>query len=83
MFTNSTLGIFICGAIRVNLPFATSANSVCIPAFQGALVAQWVKRWPTDLVVPSLSPAEGEIFSTITGIPLHIAFHHQPLFVLI
>ena len=22
----------------------------------GAQVAQWVKRWPTDLAVPSLSP---------------------------
>ena len=43
-----------------------------------APVAQWVKRWPTDLVVVSLSPAGGEIFSAINGVPLHTAFHYQP-----
>ena len=32
---------------------------------EGATVAQWVKRWPTDPVGPSSSPAGGEIFSTI------------------
>ena len=26
-------------------------------------VAQWVKRWPTDLAVMSSLPARGEIFS--------------------
>ena len=30
-----------------------------------APVAKWVKRWPTDLPVPSSSPARGEIFSTV------------------
>ena len=25
-------------------------------------VAQWVKRWPADLAMPSFSPARGEIF---------------------
>ena len=34
-------------------------------------VAQWVKRCPTDLAVPSSSPARGEIFSTVNGVPLH------------
>ena len=28
-----------------------------IPYFFTALVAQWVKRWPTDLAILSLSPA--------------------------
>ena len=49
----------------------------------GAPVAQWVKRWPTDLAVPSSIPARGKIFSTINGAPLHTAFHYQPLIVLI
>ena len=42
-----------------------------------ALVAQWVKRWPTDPVVPDSSPARGQIFSTVNGVPLHTAFHDQ------
>ena len=33
----------------------------------GTPIAQWVKRWPTDLAVASLSPARGEILSTING----------------
>ena len=37
----------------------------------GAPVAQWVKRWPPDLAVPSSSPARGEIFSTINGSTTH------------
>ena len=46
----------------------------------GAPVAQWVKRWPTDLAVPSSCTARGEIFSTVNGIPLHTAFHyHLPI----
>ena len=48
----------------------------------GAPVAQWVKRWPTDLAVVSSSPARGEIISTVDGVPLHTAFHYQPLIVL-
>ena len=48
-----------------------------------APVAQWVKRWPTDLAVPSSRPAQGEIFSTVNGVPLHIAFHYHPPIVLI
>ena len=31
----------------------------------GAPVAQWVKRWPADLAVPSSRPALGEIFSSV------------------
>ena len=36
----------------------------------GALIAQWVKRLPTDLVVQCSIPAQGEIFSTVNGVPL-------------
>ena len=43
----------------------------------GAPVAQWVKRWPSDLAVPSSIPAQDEIFSTVNGVPLHTAFHYQ------
>ena len=49
----------------------------------GAPVAQWGKRWTTDLAVPSSSPAQGKIFSTVNGVPLHRVFHYQPLIVLI
>ena len=37
----------------------------------GAPVAQWVKRWPTDLVVLSSITARGEIFLTVNGVPAH------------
>ena len=49
----------------------------------GALVAQWVKHWPSDLAVPSASPTRGEIFSTIKVVPLHTTFHYHPHIVLI
>ena len=50
----------------------------------GAPLTQWVKRWPTDLAVVSSSPARGEIFPTVYGVPLlHTAFHYQRLIVLI
>ena len=42
-----------------------------------------VKRWPADLAVPSSSPARGETISTANGVPLHTAFHYQPLIILI
>ena len=36
--------------------------------------------WPTELAVPSSSPAPGELFSTVYGVPLHTAFHyHTPI----
>ena len=37
-------------------------------------VAQWIKGWPTDLAAPSSSPAQGEIFSTVNGVPLQTTF---------
>ena len=37
-----------------------------------APVAQWLKRWPTDLAVPSSSPARCEIFCTQPFIIIHI-----------
>ena len=42
-----------------------------ISLFKAAPVAQWVKRWPTDLVVL-------EIFSIVNGVPLHTGFHYHP-----
>ena len=57
---------------------------ICSPSFVGAPVAHWVKRWPADEEVPTLSPARGEFFSTVkNGVPLHTAFHYQPVIVLI
>ena len=39
---------------------------------RGAPVAQWVQRWPTDLVVMSSSPALGEdLFSRERGSIAH------------
>ena len=40
-------------------------------------VAQWAKRWPTDLAIPSSMPARVEIFPVVNGIPLHMAFRYQ------
>ena len=37
------------------------------PVRLGAPVAQWAKRWPIDLVVPSSSPARGEFFNRKRG----------------
>ena len=45
---------------------------------RGALAAQCVKHWPTDLAVRSASPTRGEIFLVVNGAPLHTAFHYQP-----
>ena len=42
-----------------------------------------VKRWPTDLVVPSSRPAVGEILPSVNGVPLHKAFHYHRFIVLI
>ena len=39
----------------------------------GAPVAQWVKRWPADLVVPSSRRVQGEIFSSVNV--FHCAQH--------
>ena len=51
--------------------------------FFGVQVAHWIKRWPADLAVPGSSPARSEIFSTVNGVPLHIAFHNHPPIILI
>ena len=67
---------------ELHLCYATII-SVDLAKYVGTPVAQWVKRWPTDLVVPSSSPARGEIFPTVNGVPLHTAFHYLPLVVLI
>ena len=49
----------------------------------GAPVAQWLKRWPTDLAIPGSSPPEARPFATINGVTLHTAFHCLPAIVLI
>ena len=48
----------------------------------GASIIQWAKRWPSDLTVASSSPARGEIFSAVNGVPLHTSFHCHPPIVL-
>ena len=42
-------------------------------------MAQWVKRWATDLAVPSSIPARGRLFSTVNGVPLHTASHRPDM----
>ena len=61
----------------------TRSDSLWIEWLDGAPVAHWVKCSPTDLVVPSSSPAQDEIFSTVNRVPLHTAFHYHPPIVLI
>ena len=41
-----------------------------------ASVAHLVKRWPTDLAVPSSIPTRGEIFSNVNGVRLSTS--HRP-----
>ena len=72
---------FIC--CIVFLYYGNPLENVDARILLGASVAQWVKRWPTDLAVPSSIPARGEIFSTLNGVPLHTAFHYHPSIVLI
>ena len=43
---------------------------------KGALVAQWVKHWPTDLEVLGSNPTQGKIFSTVNRVPVHTAYHN-------
>ena len=47
------------------------------------MVTQWLKCRPTDLVVPGSSPAQGEILSTVNGVPFHTAFHNHLHIILI
>ena len=48
-----------------------------------ATVAQWVKCWPADLVVPGSSRAQGEIFSAVNRGPVHTTFHYHMSIILI
>ena len=48
-----------------------------------APVAKWVKCLPTGLADPSLSPAQGKIFSTVNKVLLQTAFHYDQPIVLI
>ena len=49
----------------------------------GAPVAQWVKRWPTDLAVTSSSPARGEDLLNRTRDSIAQVFHYHPPIVVI
>ena len=40
-----------------------------------------VKHWSADLV--EFDPSSRQIFSVVNGVPLHTAFHYQPLIILI
>ena len=53
--------------------------------FRGAPLAQQFKRWPADLEVPGSRSAwpEAGIFSIVSGVPLHTAFHFRPPIVLL
>ena len=44
----------------------------------GAPVAQLVKPWPTDLEVPSLSPAQGEIFLNVNEFHVRSSIFWMP-----
>ena len=50
--------------------YTDNSEEIFFSYFLGALVAQWVKFWPTDLVVPSLSPARGKRDSTAHSLSL-------------
>ena len=63
--------------------FKVIVDSINLKAAAGAPVAQWVKRWPTDLAVSGSSSAQGEIFATLNGVPLQTAFHYHPAITLI
>ena len=66
---------------EISIPiFAMSVFDLCVG---GMFHIDRVKRWPTDLTVPSSIPAQDKIFSTVNRVPLHTAFHYQPLIVLI
>ena len=73
----------VLGNIRHSFIWRRRTRKLVRPSPYGAPVAQWVKRWPTDLAVPSSIPARGEIFSTVNGVPLHTAFHYHLPIVLI
>ena len=60
-----------------------SYENICINDMVGAPVAQWIKRWPTDLAVPSSSHARGEIYLTQNEVPLHTVFRYHPFIVLV
>ena len=43
-------------------------NCALFGFFFFAPVDPWAKRWPTDLAIPSSSPAQAEIFSNVSFI---------------
>ena len=79
----------VIGALRVNLAFLCKCHLVRIydatdSKWNRALVAQWVKCWPADLVVPDSRLAVGANLSNVKkGCSLCTSFHHHPSIVLI
>ena len=72
------INLVLFSAALVDLAKSTPSHLV-FPLY-GAPVAQWVKCWPTDLVVPCSSPTRDEIFSTVNRVPVHRAFqYHLPI----
>ena len=47
-----------------------------------ASIAQWVKRWPADLMVLVRFPLVAESFFRVNSVPLTIVFHYHILFIL-
>ena len=69
--------LYIAQNLRVGLSVPNVGNIQCpinvcsLPSSIGAPVAQWVKRWPADLAVPSLTPNQDKLFSPVNGVRLH------------
>ena len=50
---------------------------------EGATVAQWVKRGPTDLADRVRSPLEAKSSQPFNEVPLHTVVHYYPNIILI
>ena len=48
------------------------------PMIDRSPVAQWVKRWPSDLPALVRDPPEADIFQIVNGVPLHTASSYRP-----
>ena len=54
--------------IEISYLFLWTKNALSLSlSLSDTLLAQKVKRWPTDLAVPGSSPAKAEIVSSSTG----------------
>ena len=70
---------FRVATVKVSLYFTILQFSFCITGLpvnlRRVLVAQYVKRWPTDLALPGSSSAGG---GDLIRIVLHTVFRYQP-----